>query len=142
MHPISPAPAASLHPLTPHHSSPALALSTMFRTLAVLSLAVFALATPKVATVISVADEKAYLTAHNTVRAQHNAAALVWNQTLSNAAASWAGKCVFQHSGGALGPYGENLAAGTNETPAQAVASWTSEESALTHIMIDASGLT
>jgi hypothetical protein len=86
VHPVSPAPAASLHPLTPHHSSPALALSTMFRTLAVLSLAVFALATPKVATVISAADEKAYLTAHNTVRAQHNAAALVWNQTLSNAA--------------------------------------------------------
>jgi pathogenesis-related protein 1 len=78
---------------------------------------------------VSAADQKAYLDGHNTVRAQHGAAALVWNQTLSDKGASWASKCVFQHSGGTLGPFGENLAAGTGETAAQAVKSWTDEES-------------
>ncbi|GAA6058676.1 hypothetical protein JCM10212_004087 [Sporobolomyces blumeae] len=48
---------------------------------------------------------------HNRFRALHNASALTWSQTLADAAQSWANKCVFQHSQGALGPYGENLAA-------------------------------
>jgi pathogenesis-related protein 1 len=37
---------------------------------------------------------------------------------------------VFAHSGGALGPFGEDIAAGTNEMPAGAVASWAAEASA------------
>lgn len=50
------------------------------------------------------------LSEHNNFRAKHNAPALVWNATLASAAQSWSDKCVFKHSGGTLGPYGENLA--------------------------------
>lgn len=68
---------------------------------------------------------------------------------MANAAQTWANKCVFQHSGGTLGPYGgtkvssvlllqllltkrnyaENLAAGTGSGYGiqQAVQSWTNE---------------
>ncbi|PIL30253.1 transporter [Ganoderma sinense ZZ0214-1] len=78
----------------------------------------------------SQADITAYLTAHNSVRAQHGAAALTWNETLAGAAQSWVNKCVFKHSGGSLGPYGENLAAGTGTYPiTSAVKSWTNEVS-------------
>lgn len=50
------------------------------------------------------------LSAHNSFRAQHGAQPLAWNTTLASAAQTWANKCVFQHSNGALGPWGENLA--------------------------------
>ncbi|KAK1222196.1 hypothetical protein PQX77_014969, partial [Marasmius sp. AFHP31] len=43
------------------------------------------------------------LDAHNSFRAQHGAAPLVWNDTLATAAETFASKCVFQTSGG---PYG------------------------------------
>jgi pathogenesis-related protein 1 len=69
-------------------------------------------------------DQEVYLSAHNSFRAKHGASALTWNQDLANYAKTLASKCKFAHSGG---PYGENLAAGTNETPQQAVDSWTSE---------------
>jgi uncharacterized protein YkwD len=46
------------------------------------------------------------LSAHNSVRAQHGAAALTWNNTLADAAQQWADGCKFVHSGGSLGPYG------------------------------------
>ncbi|PIL30254.1 transporter [Ganoderma sinense ZZ0214-1] len=76
-------------------------------------------------------DITAYLNAHNSVRAQHRAAPLTWNETLASAAQSWVNKCVFKHSGGSLGPYGENLAAGTGSgyDIAAAVKSWTDEVS-------------
>lgn len=51
----------------------------------------------------------AVLNEHNTFRAKHAAPALVWNQTLADKAASWANKCVFQHSQGALGCVGRDL---------------------------------
>ena len=51
-------------------------------------------------------DITAYLNAHNSFRAKHGAAPLAWNATLANAAQSWVDKCVFKHSGGAVGPYG------------------------------------
>jgi len=54
-----------------------------------------------------------YLQAHNTVRSQHGAAALTWSNELGAKAQQWANGCQFKHSGGSLGPYGENLAAGT-----------------------------
>jgi pathogenesis-related protein 1 len=54
----------------------------------------------------SPSDISQYLSAHNTVRAQHGAVNLVWNNTLANAAQQWANGCKFQHSGGSLGPYG------------------------------------
>ena len=76
----------------------------------------------------SQSDIDTYLSAHNTVREAHGAADLVWSDTLANAAQSWANGCVFKHSGGSLGPYGENLAAGTgNFAITDAVTSWTNE---------------
>ncbi|GAA6036493.1 hypothetical protein JCM8097_003533 [Rhodosporidiobolus ruineniae] len=60
----------------------------------------------------------AALNEHNRFRALHAAPALTWNQNLADAAGRWAANCVFQHSQGAVGPYGENLAsnAGTGQT--------------------------
>ncbi|KAJ6559795.1 CAP domain-containing protein [Mycena capillaripes] len=78
----------------------------------------------------SAADEQAYLTGHNTVRAQHGAAALTWSDDLAAKAQQWANGCVFQHSGGTLGPFGENLAAGTGDfTIPAAIKAWTDEVS-------------
>jgi len=57
----------------------------------------------------SQSDIQAYLDAHNTLRAKHHAAPLTWSSTLASAAETWAKRCVFEHSGGKLGPYGENL---------------------------------
>lgn len=77
----------------------------------------------------SSSDISAYLSAHNTVRAQHGASPLTWSDSLAAAAKTWTEKCVFQHSGGSLGPYGENLAAGSGDySIANAVKAWTDEE--------------
>jgi hypothetical protein len=81
------------------------------------------------------------------VRAQHGAAPLTWSDELASKAQQWANGCVFEHSGGTLGPFGgtiswclvpvyfnqsrfaENLAAGTGSSYdiAAAVKSWTDE---------------
>lgn len=52
---------------------------------------------------------------HNSVRGRHGANDLTWSQELVNAAQSWAERCQFKHSGGAVGSFGENLAAGTGK---------------------------
>ncbi|PRQ70202.1 CAP domain-containing protein [Rhodotorula toruloides] len=57
----------------------------------------------------------AVLDEHNRFRALHGAAPLTWSQTQADAAASWASHCVFQHSQGAVGKYGENLAANAGQ---------------------------
>ncbi|KZO94579.1 PR-1-like protein [Calocera viscosa TUFC12733] len=77
----------------------------------------------------SSADVAAYLKAHNDFRAKHGAHALAWDNTLSQKAQQWANRCVFKHSGGSLGAYGENLAAGTGSKydVFAAVKSWTDE---------------
>ncbi|KAG0658290.1 hypothetical protein C6P46_005841 [Rhodotorula mucilaginosa] len=49
------------------------------------------------------------LSEHNTFRATHHADPLVWNTTIQAAAQKWADHCVWEHSGGKVGPYGENL---------------------------------
>ncbi|RDX55942.1 PR-1-like protein [Lentinus brumalis] len=79
----------------------------------------------------SQSDIDAYLQAHNSVRAQHGASPLSWSDDLAASAQSWANNCVFQHSGGKLGPFGENLAAGTGNSYGigPAVKSWTDEVS-------------
>jgi len=79
----------------------------------------------------SVSDINQYLSAHNTVRAQHGAVNLIWNNTLASAGQQWANGCKFKHSGGSLGPYGENLAAGTGSgfDIAAAITLWTDEVS-------------
>jgi len=72
-----------------------------------------------------------YLSAHNYVRAQHDASDLTWSDALASSAQQWANGCQFKHSGGALGPLGENLAAGTGSGYgiAAAIKSWTDEDS-------------
>jgi uncharacterized protein YkwD len=54
----------------------------------------------------SESDIQAYLSGHNSVRAQHGAAALTWSDDLASKAQQWANGCKFQHSGGSLGPFG------------------------------------
>lgn len=58
---------------------------------------------------MSSSDSNAYLDGHNSNRTIHGANAVTWNQTLADAAQTWANKCVFQHSGGSLGPWGGTL---------------------------------
>ncbi|KAK0246060.1 CAP domain-containing protein [Armillaria nabsnona] len=79
----------------------------------------------------SSSDINAYLEGHNTVRAQHGAADLTWSDELAGKAQQWANGCVFKHSGGSLGSFGENLAAGTGSgyTISSAIKSWTDEAS-------------
>ncbi|RPD82630.1 PR-1-like protein [Lentinus tigrinus ALCF2SS1-7] len=79
----------------------------------------------------SQSDIDAYLQAHNSIRAQHGASPLSWSDNLASAAQGWANNCVFQHSGGKLGAFGENLAAGTGSSYGigPAVKSWTDEVS-------------
>ncbi|KXN89858.1 Protein PRY2 [Leucoagaricus sp. SymC.cos] len=79
----------------------------------------------------SSSDIQAYLSAHNSVRASHGASALVWSDELAGKAQQWANNCRFQHSGGSLGPYGENLAAGTGSSYgiSDGIKSWTDEVS-------------
>ncbi|KAK7441982.1 hypothetical protein VKT23_016260 [Stygiomarasmius scandens] len=77
-------------------------------------------------------DEKTqYLQIHNDLRTQHGADPLSWNDTLADAAQTWANNCVWEHSGGEVGPYGENLAAGYGGgyDIAKALDSWSSEAS-------------
>jgi len=56
---------------------------------------------------------------------------LTWSDNLASKAQGWADNCKFVHSGGTLGPFGENLAAGTGSSYdiAAAVKSWTDEVS-------------
>ena len=51
-------------------------------------------------------DVRAYLSAHNNLRAKYGASPLVWNSELANKAQQWVNGCEFRHSGGSLGPYG------------------------------------
>ncbi|KAI0824238.1 CAP domain-containing protein [Trametes gibbosa] len=79
----------------------------------------------------SQSDIDQYLQAHNSIRSQHGASPLTWSDDLAAKAQQWANNCVFQHSGGTLGPFGENLAAGTGSSYGiqSAVKSWTDEVS-------------
>ncbi|KAJ7456700.1 PR-1-like protein [Mycena latifolia] len=76
------------------------------------------------------ADVQAYLQAHNSIRSQHGAVPISWSNAAAVKAQQWADLCKNQHSGGTLGPLGENLAAGTGSfTIAKAVKAWTDEVS-------------
>ncbi|KAH7930665.1 PR-1-like protein [Leucogyrophana mollusca] len=61
----------------------------------------------------TVAPSTVYLHAHNVVRSTYYAAPLTWSTDLASKAQEWASACQFKHTGGTLGPYGENIAAGT-----------------------------
>lgn len=72
-----------------------------------------------------------FVDAHNQARAKHCAAPLTWSPKLATYAQKWADSlrakgCQFGHSGG---PYGENLAAGTEGVldPEATVAMWYDE---------------
>jgi len=55
---------------------------------------------------------------------------LTWSSDAANKAQEWANNCQFVHSGGTLGSFGENLAAGTGDyTIPAAVKAWTDEAS-------------
>ena len=64
----------------------------------------------------------AFLDAHNSVRALHNAAPLTWSPSLAAKAEIWADQCQFRHTNGVLNEerYGENIAAGTGFFPISA----------------------
>ncbi|KAJ2928781.1 hypothetical protein H1R20_g8314, partial [Candolleomyces eurysporus] len=70
-----------------------------------------------------------YLAGHNTIRRNHGASDLTWSDELASAAQRWANNCEWKHSGGAVGPFGENLAAGTNLGIRAAIKLWTDEVS-------------
>ncbi|KAF7303379.1 PR-1-like protein [Mycena indigotica] len=59
-----------------------------------------------VAPLVSAADQALYLKFHNDIRANHKGDPLSWNDTLSAAAQKVADTCVFEHSGGKVGPFG------------------------------------
>ena len=73
---------------------------------ALASLLAVATASPLVPKDTSESDIAAYLFAHNSVRSQHGVGPLSWSEDLAAKAQSWANNCVFQHSGGKLGPFG------------------------------------
>ncbi|KAH7924863.1 PR-1-like protein [Leucogyrophana mollusca] len=78
----------------------------------------------------SKSDIQAYLNGHNHERAKHGAKPLHWDESLAHAAQKWANRCKFEHSKGKVGPYGENLAAGTGPYKiADAIGGWNAEAS-------------
>lgn len=90
-----------------------------------------------------------YVDAHNAVRAAVTAPSnysgtwvplpdVTWSEEVAASAQQWANhlrdelNCGLEHEGSGTG-YGENLAAGTNLTPAKAVEMWASEKSVFTY---------
>jgi hypothetical protein len=71
----------------------------------------------------TIADwQKQMLDQHNLYRAKHCAPALTWDDEVAKSAQAWADGCVFEHAQGT--GLGENLSAGTNRTPIDAVDGW------------------
>lgn len=64
------------------------------------------------------------LARHNMYRARHHAPPLVWDERLAASAQAWANQCTFDHS-----RPGENLAMGSDMTPAEGVDMWYNEVS-------------
>jgi len=67
--------------------------------------------------------EHTMLNVTNRFRAEHNANALIWNNSLADTSSKWAKECRWKHS---KGPYGENLAMGFQNLTA-AVEAWGNE---------------
>ncbi|KAJ5724557.1 hypothetical protein N7493_006285 [Penicillium malachiteum] len=82
------------------------------------------LTVPSPASYTSLTDfEDTVLQVSNEYRDDHNAGALVWNETLTEYARNWAEGCIWKHSDG---PYGENIAFGFANASA-AVKAWGDE---------------
>jgi hypothetical protein len=62
--------------------------------------------------------------AHNDFRAKYDAPPMAWNKTLVAAAQKWGNGCQFKHSGGVLGPFGENLAVSSFHSSLSTQATW------------------
>lgn len=75
------------------------------------------------------ADIQVYLDGHNNLRRKHGANDLIWSDEAAAKALQWASACQFKHSGGTLGSFGENLAAGNGDTygPNDGMDSWAAE---------------
>ena len=58
-------------------------------------------------------DQDAYLLQHNVVRLSFGSPALQWSDELQAKAQDYAEACQLRHSDGAIGPFGEALAAAT-----------------------------
>lgn len=69
--------------------------------------------------IVLAAEERAFLGSHDIFRSRFDAQPLNWSATLADKAQAWANGCCFEHSDGQLGPYGENLAAGTGNFTAE-----------------------
>ncbi|KAH8798395.1 PR-1-like protein [Flagelloscypha sp. PMI_526] len=101
-----------------------------FTTILVTLASTAVIATPVQMTRRQDADVKPMLDLHNKFRAERNAPAMKWSDKAAGKAQEWANKCKFEHSGGTLGPFGENLAAGTGDSydAAAAFKSWGEDE--------------
>ncbi|CAA0812387.1 CAP (Cysteine-rich secretory proteins- Antigen 5-and Pathogenesis-related 1 protein) superfamily protein [Striga hermonthica] len=80
-------------------------------------------------------SEQEFLDAHNTVRSGLHLGSLTWDHKLASYASDYAAKrvtagCGLVHSGG---PYGENLAEGTDLTASGAVQMWVDEKQYYNH---------
>ncbi|KAL0958753.1 hypothetical protein HGRIS_014077 [Hohenbuehelia grisea] len=75
-------------------------------------------------------DKAAYLAAHNSYRKSRGAKSLAWSDDLAASAQKWANRCVFEHSRGAVGDYGENLvySSAPNFSIEYGIKMWTDEE--------------
>eukprot|EP00884_Botryococcus_braunii_P001447 jgi/Botrbrau1/11302/Bobra.0038s0065.1 len=73
-------------------------------------------------------DQGATLTAHNTVRANHQAGPLVWDSTAAFAAQNWAGQCALDRQ--YPSSYGQNIFVANSSAPSidAAVAAWAGQE--------------
>ncbi|KAK4047935.1 hypothetical protein OIV83_005119 [Microbotryomycetes sp. JL201] len=70
------------------------------------------------------------LDAHNKFRAMHGVPPLEWDVKAADAAKKWFDNCVFEHSKGKVGSYGENLfavSASGIQNPTDGINSWYSE---------------
>jgi uncharacterized protein YkwD len=57
---------------------------------------------------ISAEQQVQYLSEHNDFRANYAAEPLVWSDNLASAAQTWADRCHWGHSKGAMGNFGES----------------------------------
>jgi uncharacterized protein YkwD len=91
----------------------------------------------------STAEQEEWLSGMNAARAAVGEKPLTWDPIAAQVAATYAGMCDFAHNanrsaeytalGGGAAGVGENIAAGTDETITESVASWNAEMSSYDH---------
>ena len=73
-------------------------------------------------------DKTLWLDAHNYIRKKHGASDLTWSDDLASAAAKWASGCIWEHSEGKVGPYGENMVANPGKLDINGSVTWMASE--------------